>query len=109
MKYIVAIIISALLALFALTSCGGQDAAMNNGSDTGVASRAKNDVMDDIERGIDDMTDGTIFDANGEHSNVDEYQANGDYSAGNGTSDNGTAYDYSYDSNGTLNSDTMNY
>lgn len=109
MKYIVAIIISALLALFALTSCGGQDAAMNNGSDTGVASRAKNDVMDDIERGIDDMTDGTIFDANGEHSNVDEYQANGDYSAGTGTADNGTAYDYSYDSNGTLNSDTMNY
>jgi hypothetical protein len=109
MKYIFTIIVSILFLAVSLTSCGGNDAAMNNGSDTGVAGRVKNDVMDDIERGIDDVTDGTIFDANGDHSNVDEYQANGDYSADTDVADNGTAYDYSYDSYGTLNNDTINY
>lgn len=109
MKYIVTIFISVMVVLCSLTSCGGQDAAMNNGSDTGVASRARNDVMDDIERGIDDITDGTVFDANGEHSNVDNYQANGDYSADTDTANNGMSYDYSYNSDGVLNSDTVNY
>ena len=109
MKYIFTIIVSVLFVVLALTSCGGQDAAMNNGSDTGVASRAGNDIMYDIDRGIDNMTDGTIFDANGEHSNVDDYHANGDYSDDNSSTEDIPVYDSSYDSNGVLNSNTINY
>lgn len=119
MKYILSIIICTVISVLLLVSCGNDSASYNNGSDTGV-SRTDNDVMDNIERGIDDMADGTVFDANGEHSNVDEYQGNAvDMNNNNGTDHNHTTNndtnstqdfdaDMSYDSSSITDS-TMNY
>lgn len=105
MKYIGITILALLLAMGTLTSCGGQDASTNNGSDTGVSGTVDRDIMDDIERGIDDVTDGTVFDADGEHSNVDEYYENGNYSGStsNYSGDTSTYNTPALGDNGTLN------
>ena len=88
MKYIFSILLCTAVSTMLLASCGGNSASQNNGSDTGV-SRTTNDIMGNIERGVNDVTDGTVFDANGRHSNVDEYQGNGySMSNKNSTSDN---------------------
>lgn len=87
-----------------LTSCGN-DAAMNNGSDTGVNGN-NGGVSGDVGRAIDDTMD------NFGNENVDEYQGNRIDNWDDGTmTDNSssTNTDMSYNSDGLMNSTTTNY
>ncbi len=106
------------VAAVSLTSCGGNSASSNNpGSDTGV-NGTDNGTTDGSSRSI---TDGTMFDTNGEgtvdsNGNVENDVYNNDGFAKNtvpgnyetaGDMMNGA--DMSYDANGVTNSTTMNY
>lgn len=108
-KYIA--IIAVVLSAFAvsLTSCGGNNAATNNGSDTGV--NGTNRSITDTNEGMFDTNNGP--DSGGVVEN-DVYSTDGfaDDSMGGET---GTAADItdgadmSYDAGGVANNTTLNY
>lgn len=108
-KYIaiITVVLSVIAATF--TSCGGNDAATNNGSDTGVYGT--NRSITDTADGMFDTNDGP--DSGGIVEN-DVYSTDGfaDDSMGGET---GTAADItggadmSYDASGAANNTTLNY
>ena len=64
------------LAVLTLTSCRDGNNSVNGNNTPNDMRNAAANIKDDIERGIDDATDGTIVDTDRNY-NVDNYTANG--------------------------------
>ena len=73
-KYLTAILIA--LTVLSLTSCRESNSTVNGNNTPADMRNAAANIKDDIERGVDDVTDGTIVDTDRNY-NVDNYTANG--------------------------------